>query len=200
MTSEGEELMDEDDEDVGMDEHMAAMVLTSLSCSPVSPKFPIPPSERGQHNLLSVVIMYLYNYVMLREIVSNNMSMYTLHQRYFPTLTFIFLYTSPGDHFPASPRSFNDSFLSSSYNSGYQSNKSGSPSPPAPVSGSAPSGTVFGTSPIDEGIVVDDTSAFFEDSSPRKRKVGKRLHPMLLMDFFVRSSVCKSSLSLSLFG
>lgn len=36
------------DPNIVMDEHMAAMVLTSLSCSPVSPSFPKNMIEKGR--------------------------------------------------------------------------------------------------------------------------------------------------------
>ena len=38
---------DDEQKEVMMDENMAAMVLTSLSCSPVSPQFPINFQEKG---------------------------------------------------------------------------------------------------------------------------------------------------------
>jgi len=51
-SSESDEAMvteDKDEEMDTMDEHMAAMVLTSLSCSPVSPNFPTGfPQDRGR--------------------------------------------------------------------------------------------------------------------------------------------------------
>ena len=49
----------------------------------------------------------------------------------------------------------------------------GTPSPPQ-LSTSAPVvGTLFGTPPVDEGIELDETSAYFaDDVAPRKRRVS----------------------------
>ena len=50
-----------EDEDMDtMDETMAAMVLTNLSCSPQSPNFPINLADKGRPSKLSYKIFWNY--------------------------------------------------------------------------------------------------------------------------------------------
>lgn len=60
--SMGEETEPADDDMEVMDERMAALVLTSLSCSPASPKIPAMFGERSMFDLIIHFIVYIDDY------------------------------------------------------------------------------------------------------------------------------------------